>query len=181
MAAHHCRTRQHNTHITGSAKVHYPWHPWCGRLVSISESLVKNGQTLCRCRLEADLRSRPLEVPLWMLDRAACCGMHLIDEPRVACGDLLRLKELLRNAVGDGGGVVLENQHRSLIGKGDADEKMPALPSDRSTGIVPPASKNTDLAKTAPRGQAKNDETPGADAAGTSCRGSGLKGTGGAR
>ena len=176
-----CGTRQPNTHITGSAEVCYPWHPWCGRSISIRESLVKKGQALCRCRLEGDHRAKSLEVPQWMLDRATCCRMCLVDGPRVACGDLLRLKELLRVVAGEGDGVVVENQHRSLIGKGDADEKVPELPTHRPAGIVPPAPKNADLAGPTSRDQAENNDALGANAAGASCRASCIKGEGGVR
>lgn len=107
--------------------------------------------------------------------------MRLVDEPRVACGDLVRLKDLLRSVAGEGDGGVIENQHRSSIGKGDADEKTPELPSHRPTGIVPPAPKNASLADPTPRDQAENNDAPGANAAGTSCRTPGIKGKGGAR
>jgi len=142
---------------------------------------VKQGQGLCRCRLEGSQRVKPLEVAQWMLDRATCRGMRLVSEPQVACGDLLRLKELLRSAAGDGDRIVRENQHRSLIGKGDADEKTPLLPSHGSTGIVSPAPENADLAEPTSRSQAAGHKAPRAHAAGASRRASCMEGKGGAR
>lgn len=101
--------------------------------------------------------------------------------PRVACSDLLRLKELLRRAAGEGGGVVVENQHRSLIGKGDADEKVPALPPLRATGTIPSTPQDAELADSAPRGPAESNNAAGANAAGASYGGSGVEGKGDVR
>ena len=37
-------SRQHNTHRTESRNVVYPWHPWCGRAVTVYEVLTRGGQ-----------------------------------------------------------------------------------------------------------------------------------------
>src|SRR4029453_1148885 len=48
LAGGRCRSRQRNTHSTESREVRYPWHPWCGRSVTVYEALTKGGQPVCR-------------------------------------------------------------------------------------------------------------------------------------
>src|SRR5438045_3012717 len=66
-------TQRHNTHIRDLGKICYPWHPWHGRAVCVQAALVKRGQAVAYCSLEDLQTSRVLEMPLWMLDVAACC------------------------------------------------------------------------------------------------------------
>src|ERR1700682_2838116 len=72
-----CRTRQHNAHRTEQREVLYPWHSWAGRTVYIHEVIEKVSGHAVRCSLEGDAMAPRLELPDWMLDRAACFGMEI--------------------------------------------------------------------------------------------------------
>src|SRR5947208_304756 len=58
--------------------------------------------------------ARCLEVPEWMLERAACCGLTQTDSPRVDHAALRRLKPLILEASGTPTGVMVEARPRSL-------------------------------------------------------------------
>ena len=91
-------THQHNTHITDVREICYSWHPWHGRAVRVHASLVKRGQAVAHCSLEDVQACRVLEIPLWMLDVAACCKTRA-SKPRFAGAQSLRdLKEVLQAA-----------------------------------------------------------------------------------
>ena len=91
-------TQQHNTHITDVREIWYSWHPWHGRAVRVHASLVKRGQAVAHCSLEDVQACRVLEVPLWMLDVAACCKTRA-SKPGFASAQSLRdLKEVLQAA-----------------------------------------------------------------------------------
>src|SRR5689334_16007401 len=88
-------TQQHNTHITDAHDIYYSWHPWHGRAVRVHASLLKRGQAVTHCSLEDVQACRTLEVPLWMLDVAACCKTRA-SKPGFASAQSLRdLKEVL--------------------------------------------------------------------------------------
>ena len=90
--------RQHNTHIRDLRKICYSWHPWHGRPVWVQATFVKRGRAVEYCSLE-DQTSRVLEVPLWMLDVAACCNTR-VSKPGCASTESLReLKEVLQSAL----------------------------------------------------------------------------------
>ena len=91
-------TYQHKTHGTAASDVHYPWHPWFGHRVLIIEQLDRSDRSVSRCRREGDESGRALELPKWMLDRAACCSMRSTGAPVVRTADLRRLRQLLRPA-----------------------------------------------------------------------------------
>src|SRR5215469_12985854 len=89
-------TQQHNTHITDVREICYSWHPWHGRAVRVHASLVKRGHAVAYCSLEDVPACRALEVPLWMLDVAACCKTRA-SKPGFASAQSLRdLKEVLQ-------------------------------------------------------------------------------------
>src|SRR3954453_171028 len=64
-------TQQRHTHIRDVREVRYCFHPWHGRAVWVHASLIRRGRAVAYCSLK-DENSRVLEVPLWMLDVAAC-------------------------------------------------------------------------------------------------------------
>ena len=90
-----CTTDQNKTHNTATCDVHYPWHPWYSNRVLIVEQLNRCDRKVSRCRREGDESGRTLELPQWMLDRAACCTLRLADAPVVRATDLRRLSDLL--------------------------------------------------------------------------------------
>src|SRR5262245_23640883 len=100
VAGAHCTSRQHNTPSTESRSVVYPWHPWCGRSVTVYEVLTRGGQAVCRCGLDEERNRRSLEIPTWMFDPAACGSLRLTAVPTVDCDALLAVQAVLRTARG---------------------------------------------------------------------------------
>jgi len=115
-------TQQHNTHITDVREICYWWHPWHGRAVRVHASLVKRGQAVAHCSLEDVQACRVLEVPLWMLDVAACCKTRA-SKPGFASAPSLRdLKEVLQAARSQvPAPIAPKTQPRYLLHAGGAD------------------------------------------------------------
>src|SRR5262245_51427841 len=88
-------SRQPNTHSIESREVRYPWHPWCGRSVWISEIQPRHRGTMYRCTIELSSTVRAVEIPEWMFDAAACAVMRLAPAPVADVEALLQLKHLL--------------------------------------------------------------------------------------
>lgn len=88
-------TTRQNAHGT-ELEVCYRWHPWFGHRVTLVRKLQKRTSDSVHVELERAGRSRLLELPSWMLDRAACAAMELRSEPRVECAHLRSLRELLQ-------------------------------------------------------------------------------------
>ena len=154
-----CTIERHNAQKTEIRTVRYPWHPWHRRNVLIRESLVKNGLAVFRCSLEpAGCAAVSLEVPGWMFERAACCGLRRAERPMVDCAALLRLKELLSAAAGE---RVIEARHRSSPSQGDADATPGPVTSRRSTRSVPTCQAGTGLVELAVGGARASAPAPG--------------------
>jgi hypothetical protein len=92
-----CTTQQRNTHIRDLREILYCFHAWHGRAVWVHASLVRRGRAVAYCSLE-DENSRVLEVPLWMLDVAACSKTALSKLAFVSAESLRELKEILESA-----------------------------------------------------------------------------------
>jgi hypothetical protein len=136
-----CTSRQRNTHSTESRDVRYPWHPWCGRSVTVYEALTKGGHGICRCGFDDRRNDRSLEVPAWMFEPAACGHLRLTATPVVDCQALIELKAVLQTAPR---ADVLQAQHHSLTVSGGADatgqRPIPSLATDPvSSPATPPA------------------------------------------
>lgn len=93
-----CTTRRRNAHRTEDCEVRYPWHPWFGRVVCVYEVIEKAADVVVRCSLDEAGLDRWLELPAWMLDRAACVLMRLAAHPRVDVAWLAALQALLTEA-----------------------------------------------------------------------------------
>ncbi len=89
--------------------------------------------------------------------------MRITDTPVAGCQALLELQELLRSA-GDRDDVI-EGQHHSSNGKGDADVVVAGLSSCRSVEAVSSTSENAAVANPAVGGQTKHDKAARAHAA----------------
>ena len=115
-------TQQHNTHIRDLREICYSWHPWHGRAVWVHATLVKRGRAVAHCSLEDVQTCRVLEVPLWMLDVAACCKTR-VSKPGFASAQSLReLKEVLQSARPRvPAPIAPETQPRYLLDAGGAD------------------------------------------------------------
>jgi hypothetical protein len=90
-------TQQRHTHIRDLREILYCFHAWHGRAVWVHASLVRRGRAVAYCSLE-DENSRVLEVPLWMLDVAACSKTALSKLAFVSAESLRELKEILESA-----------------------------------------------------------------------------------
>ena len=64
----------------------------------VQASLVKRGQAVAHCSLEDVPACRVLEVPLWMLDVAACCKIRASKPASASAQSLRALKEVLQAA-----------------------------------------------------------------------------------
>ena len=116
-----CTTRQHNAHRTEERQVLYPCHPWFGQVVFVHETMKRGGAGVLRCSQSSEEGARCLEMPEWMFDRAACCGMVRADSPRVSGAALYSLKALISGGFGGSSGEVIEARSYSLSQKGEAD------------------------------------------------------------
>ena len=97
-----CTTQHSNTHITAEQQVLYRWHPWAGRSVVIHSFVEKAGGTVARCSLVGEASGLPLELPLWMFDRAACAVARPGDQPQAELTALSALQALLSEVPGSG-------------------------------------------------------------------------------
>ncbi len=122
----------------------YRWHPWWGQRVAIVQDYVRGGRRVVRCR---DDLGQIRELPFWMLDRAACCGMNSAYDPVVDVDDLRQLQELLRSWRGDG----LEERHFLSSFLGDAEVPPPPSPQDSPARSVPPTTETAAVGRTATR------------------------------
>src|SRR5262249_61484067 len=73
-----------------------------------------------RCAETADRAACCLEIPEWMLDRVACCGLAQAESPRVDRAALDRLKALIFEVSGGACVAMLEAPGRPLWRGGDA-------------------------------------------------------------
>jgi len=113
-------TQQHNTHIRDLGKICYAWHPWHGRTVRVHARLVKRGRAVAHCSLEEVQTCRVLEVPLWMLDVAACGKMRVFKSAIASVQSLRELRQILESAQRPTTNIP-EPQHRYWLDIGGAD------------------------------------------------------------
>jgi hypothetical protein len=100
-AAAGCRTPHHKTHGTeapGAMVVAYAWHPWVGQFVQVHEMIERPTGARARCSLAGGgvVRTREMpvrmrEMPVWILNAAACRGMRDMSEPVAALAALAAL------------------------------------------------------------------------------------------
>ena len=65
----------------------------------VYEALTKGEYPVCRCGFDDQRNDRPLEVPAWMFEPAACDHLRLTGPPIVDCHALAELKTLLQSAL----------------------------------------------------------------------------------
>ena len=181
--AHRDTTHQHNTHIRDVREVCYPWHPWHGRRVWVRASLVRLGRAVAFCSLEDLQACRVLEVPLWMLDVAACCKTR-VSKPGFASAQSLReLKEVLQSARPQAQGhSTPDTQHRYSLDAGGANGSIAGPDEIEPTPVVCSSTMQSALDRSVVRCSTNNSSIAGAVTEATSSN-SGRNGncTGGAR
>jgi len=77
----------------------YSWHPWAERTVRIHEVIERPTGAVARCSLVNAVVARVQEIPVWMLDTAACCQARLAAKPVAALSTLAALRILLLEAM----------------------------------------------------------------------------------
>jgi hypothetical protein len=145
-----CTTRSDKTHITETHVVHYRWHPWYGRTVYVFKEIDKNNSTFFRCALEPARTARPLEVPKWMFDTAACARCSLQDSPTVPWDTLRQLLELLKAAARSDDLTVVQDGHLDRLNPGGA-HATPESPAGRSAQSVSSGSDHSTMGAIAAR------------------------------
>jgi hypothetical protein len=133
----HETTQQHNTHITDVREICYSWHPYHGRAMRVHASLVKRGHAVAYCSLEDAPACRALEIPLWMLDVAACCKTQA-SKPGFASAQSLRdLQEVLQAARPQvAAPIAPQTRPRCLLNAGGADGGIDGPAEIEPTPIV---------------------------------------------
>ncbi len=103
-----CRTPRHKTHSTAAGDeiaVAYSWHPWAGRTVRIHEVIERATGASARCSLVDAAVARVQEIPVWMLDAAACRQTRL--GGAAGCG-VVRACGIARPALGSDAAAATE-------------------------------------------------------------------------
>ena len=129
-------TQQRNTHIRDVREIRYCFHPWHRRAVWVHASLVRRGRAVAYCSLEEE-NSRVLEVPLWMLDVAACSKNQVSKLGFVSTDSLRELKEILESArLGAQARTTPETQHRYLQDAKGADGGAADRAETKPTSVI---------------------------------------------
>src|SRR5215813_9492319 len=91
--------------------------------VRVHARLIKRGRAVAHCSLEEVQTCRVLEVPLWMLDVAAC-GKVRVSKSAIASVQCLReLRQILESARRPTPNIP-ESQHRYWLDIGGADDSI---------------------------------------------------------
>src|SRR5215831_12195333 len=156
-------TQQHNTHIRDVREIWYSWHPWHGRAVWVHATLVKRGRAVAQCSLQELQTSRVLEVPLWMLDVAACCKTRVSKPGFASAQSLGELKEVLQSALPRAqADDTPETQHRYLLDAGGADGGITGPAEVESTAVVCSSARQPALDKSVVRCATEDSAIAGA-------------------
>ena len=157
-----CTSPQRNAHVIGSRVVLYRWHPWHGRAVMILGAVVKHEHAVYRCVLDQSKDRRPLEVPQWMFDAAACCQIALSAAPAVTWQALREVRGLIESAYFAGASAVLQAEHLPIPDPGGARATDESSVFDRPVGTVSSASHNAAVERPARRGAPASGKSGGA-------------------
>jgi hypothetical protein len=135
-AGRRCTTDHHKTHGTGAideGTVAYGWHPWSGQRVCIHEVIVRATGAIARCsRIDAPV-ARLQEIPLWMLDAAACRSSRAAKEATTTLAALTALRLLLSEAIA---GTAVSSFEEAIASRGHhrGDRHAAHPPSTSDTG-----------------------------------------------
>lgn len=158
-------TPYHKTHSTEAGDevaVAYAWHPWAGRSVRVDGVIERATGASVRCSLVGAAVARAQEIPIWMLDAAACRMTRAAREPVVTLPALEALRSLLLKATTRAGALSPEaaiaspDQHRG-------DRNAPLPPSAPNAG--PPTQPHSRESAADARLGAWLERPAGADAA----------------
>src|SRR5262249_7180004 len=123
----------------------------------------KTGQAVVHCSLEDVQTCRVLEVPLWMLDVAACCKTRVSKPGFASVQSLRELKEVLQSAVPRAqANDASETQRRYLLDAGGADGGIGGPTEIEPTPVVCSSAMQSALDKSVVRCPTNNSATAGA-------------------
>src|ERR1700739_1074160 len=129
-----CTTRRRNAHGIAEHELLYPWHPWAGCLVHIHEVVEKAGREVFRCSLSGRASARWLEIPAWMLDRAARATWRIGAAPCVDIAVLTALATLLQDVTSVSDAPSQLRDSSAALGSHDANRgDVHAAPAYRSS------------------------------------------------
>jgi hypothetical protein len=111
--------------------------------VLIVGAVAKTDQAVYRCVLKEAGDSRPLEIPQWMLDAAACCQMALTATPAVTWQALRAVRALVENACRPAEPAVLQARHLAMPDPGGACATHESTARGAADGPVSAACNNT--------------------------------------
>ena len=138
-----CTTAIRNAHNTDERDIIYAWHPWVGRRVEILRGFERGGISTVRCRLAGRAQCLPLEVPMWMLERAACASISRVPEPISDTASLYALAQLLEQvepvsiSVSDLGSLIPDLAADLMsCDQNQGDDHALLLHEDGPTGVV---------------------------------------------
>jgi hypothetical protein len=151
-----CTTLRHKTHGTGSGdevEVAYAWHPWAGQSVRVHEVIERTTGASGRCSLVGAPVARLQEIPVWMLDAAACRWMSASAAPVAAVSALVALQLLLSKAMARVTGASLSRAAIASRGHryGDRHATPPPPASDAGSSTRPLPGKPCADAEPGPR------------------------------
>jgi hypothetical protein len=112
----------------------------------VHATVAKVGFAVARCSLDEVLPVQIREVPLWMLDTAACCRMRSAKSSSVIVESLSDLKALLRSVVRTERELESQIRHRYLLNAGGADVGVLEATEIRAAGVVCSAKAEAGLA-----------------------------------
>ena len=155
-------TQQRNTHIRDVREIRYSWHAWHGRAVWVHASVVRRGRPVAYCSLE-DENSRVLEVPLWMLDVAACSKAQVSKLGFVSADSLRELKQVLESAkLRAQAPTRPETQHRYLQDAKDADGGTADPTKTKPTSVICSSGTQSAMDRSVDRHSTKDHAVAGA-------------------
>jgi hypothetical protein len=118
---------------------------------------------VAHCSLEDVPTSRVLEVPLWMLDVAACCKTRVSKPGFASVQSLRELKEVVQSALPLAQAPdTSEAQHRYLLDAGGADGGIDGSAEIEPTPVACSSAMQPTLDRSVVRCQTKNSATTGA-------------------
>lgn len=127
-------------------RVCYPWHRWYGLTILTRRAGGAHADLAYFCKLpEAPLDTMLIEIPKWMFDAAHCATMRLVDDPRVDCETLRRLKTTIARQRVSVEPTVLQPQVTRQAGDGDTDGSNSPNKSNITTGAIRRTASHTKL------------------------------------
>ncbi len=148
-----CTTRHRKTHSTDARELLYPWHPWASQRVFVHRTVHKRAEAMFHCSPESTSARQLLQIPQWMFDSAAMCGIGLASSPIVDTASLQELKILLSATIDDD---VLQVQQPSTDHAGENNAEITEATVAVTADAVSSCRQNARLEHTTSRGSSSS-------------------------